>query len=129
MGREARTRDPLHLTLVRPNKLNLETGTARVVCDGKTLTVVTPLKKYTDSPALGDRDVLTTVFAGGPVRSTVFEVRQPDDAGPQHERARIPQGILDLGDPVESRRRPGTLVASHAGSSRSPPMAACRSSC
>ncbi len=70
---KARTQKiPLHLTLVRPNKLNLETGLARVVCDGKTLTtVVTPLKKYTDSPAPATV-TFDTVFAGGPVGSAVF---------------------------------------------------------
>src|SRR3954451_17692409 len=36
VGGQAKTqRSPLHLTLVRPNKLHLETGLARVISDGK----------------------------------------------------------------------------------------------
>ena len=73
VGGQARTqRHPLHLTLVRPNKLNLETGLARVVSDGKTLTtVVTPLKKYSAAPA-PETVTFDTVFTDGPVGSAVF---------------------------------------------------------
>jgi thiol-disulfide isomerase/thioredoxin len=63
---------PLHLTLVRPNKLNLDTGLARVVCDGKTLTtVMTPLKKYTAAPA-PEAVTFETVFTGGSLGSALF---------------------------------------------------------
>ncbi len=47
--REAR---PLRLTFIRPNKIDLDAGSIRLISDGKTLTtVVRPLKKYTTAPA------------------------------------------------------------------------------
>jgi thiol-disulfide isomerase/thioredoxin len=73
VGETSKTqRLPLHLTLVRPNKLNIDTGLARVVSDGKTLTtIVSPLQKYSTIPAPG---VVTfkTVFSGGPISSALF---------------------------------------------------------
>jgi thiol-disulfide isomerase/thioredoxin len=63
---------PLHLTLVRPNKLSLDTGLTRVVCDGKTLkTVITPLQKYTSSPA-PETVTFETVFTDGAFGSSLF---------------------------------------------------------
>ena len=47
--REAR---PLRLTFNRPNKIDLDVGSVRLISDGKTLTtLVWPLKKYTTAPA------------------------------------------------------------------------------
>ncbi len=63
---------PLRLTLVRPNKLSLEAGLARVVSDGTTLTTwITPLKKYATAPA-PKTVTFDTVFTGGAVGSAVF---------------------------------------------------------
>jgi hypothetical protein len=43
---------PFHLTLARPNRIDLDAGVARIVSDGTTLTtVVAPLKSYTQAPA------------------------------------------------------------------------------
>ena len=65
-------RQPCRLAVVRPNKLNVDAGLARMVCDGKTLTtVVPPLKRYFEGPAPA-RVTFDTLFAGGPVGSAVF---------------------------------------------------------
>ncbi len=51
-GKARREARPLRLTFLRPNKLDLDAGPVRLICDGKTLTtVVKPLKKYLTSPA------------------------------------------------------------------------------
>jgi thiol-disulfide isomerase/thioredoxin len=43
---------PLRLTFNRPNKIDLDVGSVRLLSDGKTLTtLVRPLKKYTTAPA------------------------------------------------------------------------------
>lgn len=63
---------PLHLTCVRPNKWNLDTGLARLVSDGKTLTTsVAPLKTYGTAPA-PETISFDTVFTSGPVGSVLF---------------------------------------------------------
>ena len=73
-GEAKKQRIPLPLTLVRPNKLKLETDLARVVCDGKTLTtVITPLKRYNVS--LAPKTVTyDTVFAGGSPGGNVYRI-------------------------------------------------------
>ena len=51
-GKVRRESRPLRLTLVRPNRIDLDTGSLRLISDGKTLTtMVRPLKKYTTAPA------------------------------------------------------------------------------
>ncbi len=70
-GQTKKQRLPLHLSMVRPNKLNLDTGLARVVSDGTTLsTIVAPLKTYTAGPA-PKTVTFDTVFTGA-VGSVVF---------------------------------------------------------
>ena len=65
-------RVPLHLTFVRPNKLNLDTGLARLVSDGKTMTtVVAPLGKFRIAPA-PEAITFEKVFTSGPVGSALF---------------------------------------------------------
>lgn len=62
---------PMHVKLVKPNKLDVDTGEVRVVSDGKTLTtVVGPFKKYTaiPSPAL----ITLETFRDGPLGSVLF---------------------------------------------------------
>jgi thiol-disulfide isomerase/thioredoxin len=62
----------LRLSLVRPNRLNVETDFARLVSDGKTLTsVVPPLKRYA-TDAAPDRVTFDTLFGGGPAGSALF---------------------------------------------------------
>ena len=86
---------PLHLTLVRPDKLNLETGLARVVSDGTTLTtVVMPLKKYTVAPA-PKTVTFDTVFTGGPVGSAVF-------GGPSSPMMLVVLNLLVGDDPAKA---------------------------
>lgn len=71
-GVKKNERLPLHISLVRPNKLNLDTGLARVVCDGKFLTtVISPLQKYEKSPA--PRAItFEGAFSSGAVSSALF---------------------------------------------------------
>lgn len=86
---------PLHLTLVRPNKVNFDTGLTRVVCDGKTLTsVVTPLKHYASSPA-PDKVTFDSVFAGGSLGSTLF-------GGPSAPMMLIMMNLLLADDPARA---------------------------
>ncbi len=94
-GQSKTQRKPLHLTLVRPNKLSLDTGLARIVCDGKTLTtIVTPLKKYSSSPA-PKSVTYDTVFTDGPVGSAVF-------GGPSSPMMLILLNLLLGADPTRS---------------------------
>ena len=69
---------PLHLWVVRPNILDLDTGLARIACDGKTLTTVAaPLKKFTQTPRAG-HDHVDTVFTEGSLGD--HAVRRPEHA-------------------------------------------------
>jgi thiol-disulfide isomerase/thioredoxin len=86
---------PLHVTLVRPNKLDLDTGLARVVCDGKTLTTVaTPLKKFTTTPA-PESITFDTVFAEGSLGSALF-------GGPSTPMMLILMNLLCADDPAKA---------------------------
>jgi thiol-disulfide isomerase/thioredoxin len=98
---------PLHVTFVRPNRLNLDTGLTRAVCDGKTLTIViVPLQKYTSAPAPATID-FDTVFTGGSLGSALFGgpsaplmlilmnlLLAPDPA----------KGVLDLGESLTTEK-------------------------
>jgi len=62
---------PLNLTLVRPNKVNLDAGPVRIVSDGKTMTTaVAPSRKYmaTEAP----KSVTIETFRQGPIGSALF---------------------------------------------------------
>ena len=62
---------PLKLTLVRPNKLELETSVVSLTSDGTTLTTsVIPLKRYMAAPAPQKIDVET--FREGPIGAALF---------------------------------------------------------
>jgi thiol-disulfide isomerase/thioredoxin len=62
---------PMRITLVRPNKLSIDTGEVRVVSDGKTLTtVVGPTKKYTTADA--PKEITFDTFRSGPLGSLLF---------------------------------------------------------
>ena len=51
-GKARREVRPLRMTFIRPNKLDLDASSVRLISDGKALTtVVKPLKKYLKSPA------------------------------------------------------------------------------
>ena len=62
---------PLKLAFARPNKVDLDTGVARLNSDGKTLTVsVESLKRYTTAPAPESLDINT--FREGPIGAVLF---------------------------------------------------------
>ena len=66
--REAR---PLRLTFSRPNQIDLDAGSVRLISDGKTLTtLVRPLKKYTTAPAPATIGIDT--FREGPTGPLLF---------------------------------------------------------
>lgn len=51
-GREQKQEQPMALSFVRPNKISLNLGVARLLSDGKTVwTVVGPTRKYTEETA------------------------------------------------------------------------------
>jgi thiol-disulfide isomerase/thioredoxin len=70
-GKAHRQVRPLKLTLVRPNKLDLDAGAVRLTSDGKTMTtVIEPLKKYMAAPAPETVDIDT--FREGPTGAILF---------------------------------------------------------
>jgi thiol-disulfide isomerase/thioredoxin len=70
-GKSQKQVQPLKLTFVRPNKLDLDAGAVRLTSDGKTLTTaVAPLKKYTRTPA--PEAIGLDTFRDGPTGSMLF---------------------------------------------------------
>src|SRR4051812_10179154 len=70
-GKSETLRTPLKLSLVRPNKMRLDSGEVLVVSDGTTLTTsVAPLKKYTTAPA--PKTLSFETFRQGPLGSILF---------------------------------------------------------
>ncbi len=70
-GKAHRQVRPLKLTLVRPNKVDLDAGAVRLTSDGKTMTtVVEPLKKYMTAPA--PETVGIDTFREGPTGAILF---------------------------------------------------------
>lgn len=62
---------PIKVTLVRPNKFEIDTNVVRLVSDGKTLTTsVIPLKRYMAVPAPEKVDIET--FREGPIGASLF---------------------------------------------------------
>lgn len=71
-GKHKTERSAVHLAFVRPNKINIETGVARLISDGKTMTTVsTPLKTYEIQGAPGSLS-FDSLFTAGPVGSALF---------------------------------------------------------
>ena len=94
-GKTHTQRLPLHVSLVRPNKLNLDAGLARVVCDGKTLTtVVAPLQKYSTGPA-PETATFRGLFSDGPVASALF-------GGPSAPLTSVVMNLLVGDDPAKA---------------------------
>ncbi|MEO6809519.1 MAG: peroxiredoxin, partial [Isosphaeraceae bacterium] len=63
---EQKQEQPMALTFVRPNKIDLNLGAARLVSDGETVwTVISPTKKYTEEKAPAKLNLDT--FKQGPV--------------------------------------------------------------
>ncbi len=86
---------PLHLWVVRPNILDLDTGLARIACDGKTLTTVAaPLKKFTQTPAPATI-TFDTVFTEGSLGSALF-------GGPSTPMMLILMNLLFAADPAKA---------------------------
>jgi thiol-disulfide isomerase/thioredoxin len=70
-GRAQKHELPLKLTLVRPNKLDLDAGPVRITCDGKTLTTAAlSLKRYTTAPA--PETIGFETFREGPLGAVLF---------------------------------------------------------
>ena len=70
-GKEEKQVMPMKLTFVRPNKLDLDAGPVRVVCDGKTLTTaIIPLKRYTTAAA--PESINFETFREGPTGAVLF---------------------------------------------------------
>ena len=70
-GKSHREAQPLRLTFRRPNQIDLDAGSVRLISDGKTLTtVVRPLKKYTTVPAPATIGMGT--FREGPAGALLF---------------------------------------------------------
>jgi thiol-disulfide isomerase/thioredoxin len=70
-GREEKQSIPMHVALARPNRLSVELGHVRVVCDGKTITTaVGPFKKYTAAPA--PKTITLETFREGPGGAMLF---------------------------------------------------------
>ena len=86
---------PLHLTLSRPNRIDLDTGLARIVSDGKFLhTLITPLKKYTTAPA-PETITFDTLFTEGSLGSALF-------GGPSAPMMLIVMNLLFAADPAKA---------------------------
>ena len=67
---------PLKLTLVRPDKFDIDTNVVRSTSDGKTLTTtVIPLKRYMAAPAPQKVDIET--FREGPLGAVYSAVLPP----------------------------------------------------
>ena len=70
-GKAHRQVRPLKLTIVRPNKFDLDAGAVRLTSDGKTMTtVIEPLKKYMTAPA--PETVGIDTFREGPTGAILF---------------------------------------------------------
>jgi thiol-disulfide isomerase/thioredoxin len=62
---------PLKLTLVRPNKLEMDAGQVKITSDGKTMTTtVVPLKRYSTTAA--PEKISIETFREGPLGSVLF---------------------------------------------------------
>lgn len=68
---EQKQEQPMALTFVRPNKLDLNLGAARFLSDGKTVwTVISPTRKYTEEKA--PEKITLDTFKQGPVGALLF---------------------------------------------------------
>lgn len=99
-GKTHRTTQPVSILLDRPNRLIVEAGAARLVCDGNKLTtLVGPTRKYASSPAPktvlphhvteGPVGSLLLGGPGGPPMSVVLGLLLADDPS---------RAVLDIGD-------------------------------
>jgi thiol-disulfide isomerase/thioredoxin len=70
-GKDQKQATPLKITLVRPNKLDIDTGQVRLTSDGTSLTTtVIPLKKYTTAPA--PQKIAFETLREGPLGAVLF---------------------------------------------------------
>ncbi len=71
-GKVKSERSPVRIAFVRPNKIDVETGVARLISDGKTMTTVSsPLKTY-EIQAAPESLSFDSLFTAGPVGSALF---------------------------------------------------------
>ena len=107
-GKKERQSIPLAMTLVRPNKVNLDAGQVRLLSDGTSLTTtVIPLKRYTTAPA--PQKLGFDTFREGPIGSILF-------GGPTGAPMYILLNLLTGSDPA-------TAIAQLGGSLQSAPPA------
>jgi len=100
---------PLKLTLVRPNKLEMDAGQVKINSDGKTMTTtVIPLKRYSTTAAPEKIGIET--FREGPLGSVLF-------GGPSGPPMFLLLNLLTAADPAAA-------VAQIGGSMQSAPAAA-----
>ncbi len=73
IGGDTKTqRSPVRVAFVRPDKIAVDTGVARLVSDGKTLTTVTTTLKTYETQAAPKSISFNTLFTAGPVGSALF---------------------------------------------------------
>jgi thiol-disulfide isomerase/thioredoxin len=91
-GKSLKRAFPLKLTIVRPNKLDLDAGEVRITSDGTTLTTaVVPLKRYSSTAA--PKSVGIEMFREGPIGSAIF-------GGPAGPAMFVLLNLLTAADPA-----------------------------
>ena len=99
---------PLKVTLVRPNKFEIDTNVVKLTSDGKTLTTsVIPLKRYTAVPAPEKVDIET--FREGPIGAALF-------GGPSGVPMFVLLNLLTAPDPASAIAQIGGTLQLVAGS-------------
>ena len=93
---------PLKVTLVRPNKFEIDTNVVRLTSDGKTLTTsVIPLKEYMAVPAPEKVDIET--FREGPIGASLF-------GGPSGVPMFVLLNLLTATDPASAIAQIGGIL-------------------
>ena len=88
---------PLKLTLVRPNKVEMDAGQVQITSDGKTMTTaVIPLKRYSTTAA--PEKISIETFREGPLGSVLF-------GGPSGPPMFLLLNLLTAADPARSEER------------------------
>jgi thiol-disulfide isomerase/thioredoxin len=102
-GKSHTVRQAASITLVRPDRLRIDTGVASLVCDGKTLTsLVTPSRKYATEPA--PKSVTLATITSGPVGSLLL-------GGPSGPPLSMVLGLLLADNPARAVLDQGEVLA------------------
>ncbi len=106
-GKPQKQAVPLKVTLVRPNKVDIDTGIVRLTSDGTTLTTsVIPLKRYMAAPAPQRIDIET--LREGPIGAALF-------GGPSGVPMFVLLNLLTAADAVGRDCADRRLVAARRG--------------